>query len=77
MAAVYRPPACLGCSLRPCKCNMIDAAINETVGRADTEEKDCSSDDFDIVDNNKPKGVISDQQDPVRVRVVRARRDTT
>ena len=66
MAASHRPPACLGWSLRPCKCNMIDAAINEAAGRADTEENDSSSDDLDIVDNNESsKNVISVQQDPV------------
>jgi hypothetical protein len=45
---------------------------------ADTEEDDSSSDDLDIVDNNESsKRVISVQQDPVRVRVVRARTDAT
>jgi hypothetical protein len=68
--ASHRPPACPNCSVRPCKCDMIDAAILEAVNKADTEEHSSSSDDdFDLVHTSQypPPAAIPI---PVRVRVV-------
>jgi hypothetical protein len=70
MAEPHRPPPCPTCSLRPCKCDMIDAAIQDHVSKADTDPRISDSDDFDIVDNSVYPAAIPIPSEPVRVRVL-------